>query len=139
MYPFAFDKEEAIKRASLATSIICPAEFVKSLCAYFLGTTPIQPLQVAAVYLPGWIIDAQVQARIWNKKGEEESKESVVIPSARRTESTLTLLVDDRPRSVQELVCQRTSLLREYDSHAFPDTCQVNISTCSSRVAISLF
>ena len=38
----------------------------------FLGFKGLQPKATAAVYLPGWIIDAEVWAKVWLTNGEND-------------------------------------------------------------------
>ncbi|KAH9922277.1 hypothetical protein B0H21DRAFT_175553 [Amylocystis lapponica] len=67
--PFAFSEEQAILRLSIAASFRSFGNGAfRSLCAtYFpsLGFKPIRPVQIQALYLPAWIIDAEVQADGW--------------------------------------------------------------------------
>lgn len=77
-----FDEKEATRRASLAVILSRPLDMFICLKSYFLGTKPVQPSRVAAVYLPGWIIDADVQMKIW--LDPKEARKWVVILRARR-------------------------------------------------------
>ena len=73
-YPFAFDATEAAQRASLAAILARPADVFTCLKSYFLDTEPVEPTRVAAVYLPGWIVDADVEMKMTPKQDEGDVK-----------------------------------------------------------------
>ncbi|KAJ3551264.1 hypothetical protein NM688_g4802 [Phlebia brevispora] len=81
-FPFAFDQNEAIRIGGWYKFRGFPTKPLKSLCPVFLpwlGVQPEQPTRIAAAYLPGWIVDADVGVKIWSMRGEEESKRQGVI------------------------------------------------------------
>ena len=63
-YPFAQPMEEAIRQVGVIASFYTlDLGLPKSILARYLpwlGTQPIRPTKTAAVYLPAWIIDAQI-------------------------------------------------------------------------------
>lgn len=42
-------------------------EPVKALMTTFFGTPFVQPKRVQAVYMPAWIMDAEIEANIWTE------------------------------------------------------------------------
>lgn len=124
-----FDEKEAMRRASLAVILSRPSNMFTCLSSYFLGTKPVQPLRVTAAYLPGWIIDADVQTKLW--LGYKEGGKWVLVLRMRRTRGC-----SDAPLSTQSShgLGTRMSaefLLRDSNGHTFLDICQVNVSTRS--------
>lgn len=75
-YPFAFSLEDALVRLGPTISANAGGQdILPSLAARFLpglGFKPIQPQQAKAVYVPAWIIDAEVEAKFWLKTAEEQ-------------------------------------------------------------------
>ncbi|KAH9944594.1 hypothetical protein B0H21DRAFT_694880, partial [Amylocystis lapponica] len=69
--PFAFSEDQAILRLSVVAATRAMGlggEIFRSLCAtYFpsLGFRPFRPVEIQAVYLPAWIINAEIQADGW--------------------------------------------------------------------------
>ncbi|KAK7690705.1 hypothetical protein QCA50_005804 [Cerrena zonata] len=75
-YPFAFSLEEALVQHGPTISVNAGGkDILQSLGARFLpgfGIKPIQPKQAKAVYLPAWIIDAEVEAKFWVRTAEDQ-------------------------------------------------------------------
>ena len=89
--------EEAIDQASLVASIITrPAGFLYGLAARylpFLGFKRIRPTKTTALYLPGWIIDAEVEAKakVWGASPELEDalqSDSPILAQLRNSQKT---------------------------------------------------
>ena len=65
-----------------------------SLAARYLpgfGFKPFQPQQAKAVYIPAWIIDAEVEAKFWVRTNQNEEAAQVKMkPLEHRCQSELT-------------------------------------------------
>ncbi|KZT22355.1 hypothetical protein NEOLEDRAFT_1138020 [Neolentinus lepideus HHB14362 ss-1] len=67
---------------SVAAGIPLLGRFISSLLARWLpgmGFEPIRPVQLQPLYLPGWLVDAEIVATGWITTGEEESEQYGVI------------------------------------------------------------
>lgn len=72
-YPFAFGLDKALRYAGRLVGSISHSP-IRSEAAYYLrshAVSPIQPEFAAAIYLPTWVIDAEVKADFWPKPDNE--------------------------------------------------------------------
>ena len=78
-FPFAISKEDAITRLGPFTSFQAAGKgLLGSLGARYLpgfGFKSFEPVQSQAAYLPVWMIDAEVEAKVWlpQKSGADPS------------------------------------------------------------------
>ncbi|CAL1716729.1 unnamed protein product [Somion occarium] len=82
-YPFAVSLDETINYMGINASLYCGGRNIaSSLAARFLpgfGFKPIQPARTIAVYLPTWIIDAELDAKVWSRlRTQEEAQQHTV-------------------------------------------------------------
>ncbi|KZT00810.1 uncharacterized protein LAESUDRAFT_731876 [Laetiporus sulphureus 93-53] len=77
-FPFAFSTEEAILRLGVPMSIKCwGRDFFRSVAARLLpgmGFQPLRPNRIQAIYLPIWLVDAEVEAQIWVQDHSDKSE-----------------------------------------------------------------
>ncbi|KAI0077905.1 hypothetical protein K474DRAFT_1661142 [Panus rudis PR-1116 ss-1] len=82
-YPFAITLEDAKTRIGPTMSMyFVGKDILHSLAAKylpFLGAQPIQPSRAEAAYLPVWLIDAEVTAKTWISRQEEETVQQEVV------------------------------------------------------------
>lgn len=67
--PFAFSTDEAIVRLGpfLAVASGRLHNMLRSALARwlpFFGSEPLRPVEILAIYLPGWFVDAEVEGRL---------------------------------------------------------------------------
>ncbi|KAH7927934.1 hypothetical protein BV22DRAFT_1193229 [Leucogyrophana mollusca] len=78
-FPFAFSKDDAITHvAPAASSLTVFKGFISSVCAKYFpasGFKPIQPDRIQAIYYPAWIVDAEVEAKVWLSPQDSESSQ----------------------------------------------------------------
>jgi len=75
--PFRMSQEDAVKKmnlyANFTLSIGDVSRAWKGLTASIFGYNSILPKHIQAVYLPAWIVDAEVQANAWFGDSSQES------------------------------------------------------------------
>ena len=74
-YRFALSKKEAIKHAGLVPDICLREGRLSGVGAQplpFLAFRWKQPTKATALYFPGWIIDAEIEAKVWPLNVEKE-------------------------------------------------------------------
>ena len=107
---FAFTAEDAIVRLSLTASARnVGRNWLGSLGAsYFpsLGFDPVRPTRIQAVYVPGWIVDADVEAQVWRQTDGREGTdtEKVRRPAVRLESGGLNAFAGAGDRCVQRVV-----------------------------------
>ncbi|KAJ3551267.1 hypothetical protein NM688_g4801 [Phlebia brevispora] len=111
-YPFAFDQEEAIRVAAWSRfhAWPWPTEFFRAAAVRFLpwlGVRPEQPSKITAVYIPGWIIDADVGVEMWGKFKAEVIERVVIVLAINLPVRALTLPARNGSLSGSEIhICQ---------------------------------
>ncbi|KAI0925761.1 hypothetical protein AcW1_008106 [Taiwanofungus camphoratus] len=74
-FPFALSAEEAIARLSPVASIrLMGRHLFRSIGAYFLPGLfePLRPKRIQAMYLPVWVLDAEVEAKVSLQKADKD-------------------------------------------------------------------
>ncbi|KAI0671762.1 hypothetical protein C8Q78DRAFT_1069353 [Trametes maxima] len=75
VFPFAISKEKAIAELSWNTSLFTGEKLFGTWLRHLLPDLDIEalrPIRVTPVYLPTWIIDAELEATVWSKKQESD-------------------------------------------------------------------
>ncbi|KAL7279217.1 hypothetical protein ACG7TL_007057 [Trametes sanguinea] len=74
-FPFAISREKAISQLNLRTAGLTAHKISSTLLSYLLpslNVDALRPFRVVPVYLPTWVIDAEVEATAWLKKAESD-------------------------------------------------------------------
>lgn len=68
----------ALPQALNGSGMDLPRAFVSTYLPW-LGITPPQPARIQALYLPAWIVDAEIQGKAWTKGEDDNSHKQVYL------------------------------------------------------------
>ena len=82
-YQFAISPEEATRYAAFVASVTTVFRIQNPLSALamrylpWLNLQPKQPHKIGAFYVPTWVVDAAVEAKVWLSSRGEEGRHQV--------------------------------------------------------------
>ncbi|CDO78182.1 hypothetical protein BN946_scf184797.g8 [Trametes cinnabarina] len=74
-FPFAISREKAIAHLSFKTAVFTGQKLITTWLRHLfpsLNVDALRPIRAVPVYLPSWVIDAEVEATAWVKKQESD-------------------------------------------------------------------
>ncbi|EPQ54081.1 hypothetical protein GLOTRDRAFT_139481 [Gloeophyllum trabeum ATCC 11539] len=85
VYPFRVSPDDAVRDMSIAAALPVIGHYFSSLVARWfpaLGFEPIKPALLQPLYVPGWMIDAEVTGNAWVTYGEDTTQRTITAHAA---------------------------------------------------------